>query len=219
MFNLTGQLALAAVILVITIFLVLLLPGGARANESAEQPLDDPAPAAAVVSDPRIEQVTDHIRSFLLTVCGKAQRQPCLDKVSRTRRWRRAPVLAGLIVEAADEHEVDPLVVSEIARSECSYYEGRACRTGDLGEYGIGQLMPGGRAERAARTAGYDLTTTRGQLRAIALTYADCYAECGDELGALRRYQTGRCRASSAKGPQVRFKRLKRARARLTLAD
>jgi len=193
-------------------------PAVASSSTGLEQ---EPATSTATepVVDPRIGQVTHHIRNFLETVCGydpKKRKQRCLDKVAKTRRWKRAPGLSVLIVQAADEYGVDPMVVSEIARSEASYLEGKQTRVGSRGERGLGQLLPGGRPEKMALAAGLDLTTSLGQVRSIALTYADSLEACGGNvLAALRRYITGSCTSTVSEGPKRRYKRLKKAQKRL----
>lgn len=133
------------------------------------------------------------------------------------KRWGEAPLMARWIVEEARDAEVDPYALAVIIRFESGYRiepgAGIACSLGEgkcVGERGLGQLH--GMAERHARHEGCNLETPQGQLCGAAHWWRVALERCGgDELKALRAYQTGDCRIKVA-GASRRYSQLLKLR-------
>lgn len=115
--------------------------------------------------------------------------------------------LPFFIVEVARERDLDPLLVSVVVRHESSFWEKERTEEGAVGEQGLMQLH--GEVLAKAIKAGYDLSTSRGQLQGGSDYLAECLETCSSTGKALAKYQTGKCRSQHG-GPKLRLKRYRR---------
>ena len=175
---------------------------------TSEVDAEPPRGESSATSDVRAFQrnvVEAHIKRFLLGWYKQGQ----------GRRWDEAPTMAAWIVNAAHEAQIDPYVLAVLIQFESSYRvrpgTGLKCALPEsVGERGLGQLH--GLAARHAKRQGCNLGTPQGQLCGAAHWWRVALERCGgDELKALRAYQTGDCRVVTA-GSGRRFAALNRIR-------
>jgi len=162
------------------------------------------------------DHVEDYIKRFLSASCKKRKEGPgrdaCIEVTLNQKRARRAPKLAAMIDRIADERGVDPLVVAVVVDHESSFYE--KIRDGKDGEQGLMQVH--GQVLKKALSKGYDMKTSEGQLSAGTDELKRCQEEeCdGSLVGTLSCYQAGNCK-TSAFGPKVRTRKVKRERSKI----
>ena len=123
-----------------------------------------PAPAEA---DPA-EAVADYVEWF--------------HRYVKPSRGHRAATHAPAVVEAARRYNLHPLRVAVVVSFESSWTPGAV---GSLGERGLMQC-------HGVHARGFDLSTPAGQIACGAAHLRASLDLCGDWLGALTHYQTGR---------------------------
>ena len=148
---------------------------------------DIPVPLSTVPQEPQ-EFATQYIRDYYESVC-QPQWEKCIPNVQKTTRWKRAPELSRLIVEAAEDagiHFIDLLVIVQ-------YEAGFRWNPGvgkTKNEIGLTQV-------HGLARQGHDLSTPEGQLKAGATWYASRLEKCDDDpLRAMQAYMSGRCNAA-----------------------
>ncbi len=132
------------------------------------------APVTAFANEQnQIKQIEDYVDHFLQDV---------------SKKWRRdAKKLVPTVVEIANRHGVDPLLVAVITSCESSWRVGVVSKS-KYKERGLMQVH--GEAAK-----GFDLSTPEGQIEAGVVRLKKALTSCGSILGALSHYQTsGRCK-------------------------
>lgn len=209
-----GVLALLSLMTLVAL-LVLLAVGPVSAQGL---PADESQAASGAFTEaPAVQSTAVAVERYILAFLGKM----------RDIRWKRTPALAALIVEAADRHGLDPLLLAIVAKAESSFWEVRkgarlrdaatAPLVGARGERGLLQVW-------GMAAVGCDLTSSAGQLDCGAAWLRSRIDSCGgDVLCGLERYQGKKCpvevsrrgRRSAAPycGPLARFREWESVRA------
>lgn len=112
----------------------------------------------------------------------------------------RAPIIAELAVESAEQHGIDPRVTAVIMRTESGFRESIPGKT-DNDDWGIMQIN---RRSWKHTVRDLDLSKTEDQIEAGHRVLAYGYARCdGSDEQALTYYSSGQCEVS-AKHPKYR---------------